>query len=231
MIEVNLLPGGKKRSSKGPGFSFSLPKFGGGGGGPAADPYIMGAAAAGVISVAIMAWLFLGVSNDLEESQVAVDDAVADSIRFADIIQRTDELIARRDSIAQRVEIIQQIDAGRYVWPHIMDEIAIAMPSYIWLTQILQTSAGMPMELRLGGQAGSNPAITRFMRNLEASRFFRAVRLERTAQIAASDGSGDIVYGFDLVMTFEPPPIDQLETVPLFDSDLVQLGQVNPTEG
>lgn len=195
------------------------------------DPYVMGAAAAGVVSLLIMGWLFLGVTGDLEEAQVTLDEAIADSVRFADITARTNQLIARRDSIAERVTIIQEIDAGRYVWPHIMDEIASAMPSYIWLNQVLQSSAGMPMELRLGGQAGSNPAITRFMRNLEASRFFRTVRLERTTQTQATDGSGDIVYAFDLVMTFEPPPLEELETVPLFDNELVQLGQTNPTEG
>lgn len=232
MIEVNLLPGGKKRSSKGRGrgFGFTMPQFGGGAG-TSGDPYILGAVAAGVISIAIMGWLFLGVGNDLDEVQVAVDEAVSDSVRFADIILRTDQLIARRDSIAQRVAIIQEIDAGRYIWPHVFDEIATAMPNYIWLGEILQTSGGMPMELRLGGQAGSNLAITRFMRNLEASSFLRTVTLERTEQAIMGDGSGDIVYAFDLTMTFEPPPMDELETIPLFDTDVAQIAQADTTEG
>ena len=184
MIEVNLLPGGKKRSSKGRGFSFSMPKLGGGGGLPG-DPYILGAVATGIVSAAIMAWMFMGVKGELEETQVAVDEAVSDSVRFADIIARTDQLIARRDSIAERVAIIQEIDAGRYVWPHILDEIAIALPDYIWIRELIQTSGGIPLGLRLNGQAGDNTAITRFMRNLEASRFIRGVTLEGTTQAAA----------------------------------------------
>lgn len=233
MIEVNLLPGGKKRSSRGRGFSFSLPKLGGGGGGGGGglptDPYYLFAGGAGIAAIAIMAWLFLGISSASEEVQVQIDEAVADSVRFADIIERTDQLISRRDSIAQRVAIIQEIDAGRFVWPHILDELASAMPDYVWFSEVIQTSGGMPIELRMSGQAGSNPAITRFLRNLEASRFLRNVDLERSEQVVAP--SGDIVYEFELVMTFEPPTMDELETVPLFDSDLAQSAVPDSTEG
>ena len=233
MIEVNLLPGGKKRSSKGRSFSFSMPKFGGGGGGGGfpGDPYILGAIAAGIVSASIMGWMYMGVTAAREETQVAVDAAVSDSIRFADIIQRTDQLIARRDSIAERVAIIQEIDAGRFVWPHILDELAVAMPDYIWIRDIIQTSGGVPLELRLSGQAGDNTAITRFMRNLEASRFMRGVRLEGTSQAPSETGGGDRIYVFDLVLTFDPPPIQELESVPLFDSDLAQSAVSDSTEG
>ena len=173
----------------------------------------------------------MGVTADLEETQVSVDAAVSDSIRFADIIARTDQLIARRDSIAERVAIIQEIDAGRFVWPHILDEISIAMPDYIWIREIIQTSGGIPLELRLNGQAGDNTAITRFMRNLEASRFIRGVRMEGTSQAPAEGGGGDRVYVFDLVLTFDPPPIDELQTVPLFENDLAQSAVPDSTEG
>ncbi|HKK50396.1 MAG TPA: hypothetical protein VKA74_02360, partial [Myxococcota bacterium] len=110
MIQVNLLPGGKKRS-RGGGFSFSLPKLGGGGGGGPglpADPYTLGAAAAGVLSLGVMAWLFLGIGAEREELDVALTEARQDSVRFADVIQRTNQLTARRDSIAERVAIIQE---------------------------------------------------------------------------------------------------------------------------
>lgn len=223
MIEVNLLPGGKKRSS-GRGFSLSglsLPKFGRGGGGGRlpGDPYILGAVAAGIIAVAVMAWLFLGVRSDREEVQVSLQSAVQDSVRFADIIQRTNQLTARRDSIAQRVAIIQQIDAGRFTWAHIMDEVGRALPDYTWLTAISQVQAE-PLQIRISGQAGSNFAITNFWRNLEASRFFREVQLERTEQAQSRETPGDLIYIFELTLTYEPPPLDELETVPLFEDGL-----------
>ena len=227
MIEVNLLPGGKKRTSKGRGISlkgFSLPSFGKGGGGGGGfsmpgDPYQLGAAAAGVVSVVVIGWLFLGVRSDREEVQVSVDAAVQDSMRFADLIQRTNQLTARRDSIGQRVAIIQKIDAGRYIWPHVLDEVARALPDYTWLQTLLQVQAD-PIQIRIGGRAGSNFAITTFMRNLEASPFFRGVVLERTEQAPSEEDPSEIVYQFELLFTFEPPPLEELETVPLFEGDV-----------
>ncbi|HSW31867.1 MAG TPA: PilN domain-containing protein [Longimicrobiales bacterium] len=224
MIEVNLLPGGKKRSSKGRGVSlkgFSLPSFGKGGGGFSmpGDPYQIGAAAAGIVTLAVVGWLFMGLRSDREEVQVAVDAAVQDSMRFADLIQRTNQLTARRDSIGQRVAIIQEIDAGRYVWPHILDEIARALPDYTWLREVMQVQED-PLQIRIAGTAGSNFAITSLMRNLEASPFLRGVLIERTEQTPSEENPDDIVYVFELVVTFESPPLDELETIPLFENDL-----------
>jgi len=231
LIEVNLLPGGKKRSS-GRGFSLSglsLPKFGGGAGMPG-DPYILGAVGAGVIALAVIGWLFLSVRSDREETDVSLASAVQDSVRFADIIERTNQLTARRDSIAQRVAIIQEIDAGRYTWAHVMDEIGRALPDYTWLTEVTQVQAE-PLQIRISGQAGSNFAITNFMRNLEASRFLRGVQLERTEQAQSQESPGDLIYIFELTVTYEAPPLDELQTVPLFEEGSTAAQSANPPAG
>lgn len=236
MIEVNLLPGGKKRSSRGRGFSlsgFSLPKLGGGGGGFPADPYILGAVAAGIVAFAVVGWLYVGVSGDREEVQVALQEAAQDSIRYADLIERTSQLTARRDSIGQRVAIIQEIDAGRYVWPHILDEVARALPDYTWIREVNQLQ-GDPLQIRLTGNAGSNFAITNFMRNLEASPFLRGVTLERTEQELSSapgGAQGEIVYLFELTVGFEAPPLEELQTVPLFENELAVQAAAPDTVG
>ncbi len=191
------------------------------------DPYIVGAIAAGVVAVGVIGWLFLGVRSDREEVQVAVDAAVQDSVRFADLIERTNQLTARRDSIGQRVAIIQEIDAGRYIWPHILDEIAQALPDYLWLREVLQVQED-PLQIRLTGRAGSNFAITNFMRGLEASRFLREVVLERTEQAPGEQDPSEIVYVFEMLVTFEPPSLGELETVPLFESEVSAVQAVAP---
>jgi type IV pilus assembly protein PilN len=193
-----------------------MPSFSFGGG--SGDPYTIFAVVAGVATLLAVAWLFLGVRSDREETQVSLDEAAQDSVRFADIIGRTNQLTARRDSIAQRVEIIQQIDADRFVWPHILDEISRALPDYTWLREIAQVGTD-PLQIRLAGRAGSTFAITNFMRNLEASRFLRAVQMERAEQAQSEEDDQDIVYEFEFLVTFESPPLDELETVPLFESD------------
>ncbi|MDH3271403.1 MAG: hypothetical protein OEN56_08735, partial [Gemmatimonadota bacterium] len=100
MIEVNLLPGGKKGSAG--GFSFNLdalkslrPGGGGGGGAGGADPYQLFLAGAAIIALGYMGFAFWSMRSTTEELQVQLDAAVQDSIRNAAIIQRTNELRAR----------------------------------------------------------------------------------------------------------------------------------------
>ena len=217
MIEVNLLPGGGKRAKKGgggPGFKLKLPQIGG----LPSDKWILGSAAVVVGALAFIVYQFLGVRGDRETTQVALDEAVQDSARFADLIARTQLLTARRDSIAQRVGIIQQIDQNRYVWAHILDEVARALPDYTWLTELSQVS-NEPISVRLTGQAGNNFALTVFMEQLEASPFLQGVTLIQSAQEFAGQGTTtqQVVQGFQLEVGYVAPPMEFLQTVPLFE--------------
>ncbi len=213
MIEVNLLPGGKKRVSRGPKLSFRLPSMEA----LPKDRWILGAAAVALVAVGAAAYLYLTVSSRHSELIVAVDAAVADSARYADLIEQNDRMVARRDSIAQRVAIIQEIDGDRYVWPHIMDEVARALPDYTWLRDLLQVSGGENLQFRIVGQAGNNFAVTQFMENLEASLFIRNVNLLSTEQMVDA-GSNRIVNQFELEARYDRPPAELLQTVPLFDA-------------
>ncbi|MDH3271615.1 MAG: PilN domain-containing protein, partial [Gemmatimonadota bacterium] len=130
-------------------------------------------------------------------------------------------LRARADSIQARVAIIQEIDADRYTWPHILDEIAAAVPDYTWLREIIYAGEN-PLQIRVAGRAGSIYAITNFVRRLEASRFLRGVDPETIQQQASEESPEDLVYMFELIMSYESPDISELETVPLFDDGAVQ---------
>ena len=216
MIEVNLQPGGKKRGSRGPSFSLRLPTSGG----FSRDLWVLGSSVVVLAAVAIGGFLFVTTSSFQGELEVRIEEERADSARYADLILQNDALMARRDSIAQRVEIIQEIDGDRYVWPHIMDEVARALPEYTWLTAILQVSLGEELQFRVEGRAGNPFALTRFMENLEASLFIRNVDLIATEQVIDEPGEGvrRVVYRFQLEAFFERPPAELIETVPLFNA-------------
>jgi Tfp pilus assembly protein PilN len=223
VIEVNLLPGGQKGSSG--GFSFNLDglkKLRRGGGGPSnRDPYQAFFAAAAAIAIGYAGFGFFSLRAETEELQVRLEEAVTDSIENAAIIARTNELRARGDSIQERVGIIQEIDAYRYTWPHLLDEVASAVPDFTWLSEVLYAGED-PLQVRVSGRAGSIFAITNFMRRLEASRFLRAVSTETIQQRASEENPEDLVYMFELLMTYESPAFDELETVPLFDGAMSQ---------
>ncbi len=174
-----------------------------------------------VLAAGLCGWLYLSTGDQVATLQVDIEGARADSSRYADLIQKNEALLAREDSIAQRVRIIQEIDGDRYVWAHIMDEVARCLPEYTWLTELLQVSLGDEIQFRITGRAGNTFALTQFMENLEASLFIRNVRLNSTDQIVEELGQGRLrraVYEFVLEALFERPSEELLETVPLLDS-------------
>jgi Tfp pilus assembly protein PilN len=215
LIEVNLLPGGKKRAARGPGFSFKLPTIDT----LPTDPWILGSAAVIVLVLVAMGYLYMSTNSQREELTLAVQAAQADSVRYFDFIERKAVLTARQDSVAQRVVIIQDIDGDRYVWPHLLDEVARALPEYTWLTQLLQVSGGEEIQFRVTGQAGNQFALARFYENLEASPFIRDVDFISSVQETVTTGAGTqrVVSGFEFEAFFDPPSPDYLEMVPLFE--------------
>ena len=108
-----------------------------------------------------------------------------------------DLTLARRaavmlDSLKLELGAIRQIDANRFVWPHIMDEISRALPEYTWFR-----SVDMVATLASGGvddpvMANPLPTIvidartseinqaTRFVRRLSESPWLTNVTLGRT---------------------------------------------------
>ena len=138
--------------------------------------------------------------------------------------------MARRDSIAQRVAIIQDIDQGRYVWPHLMDEVARALPDYTWLSGIVQIGGATinQPDFRIRGRSGNNFALTRFMENLEASMFIRDVQLISTEQVVEQEeGLSGVrtVHDFTLEAAYELPPPELIETVPLLGGEVDNLAE------
>lgn len=227
MIEVNLLPGGKKKGSRRPRISFKLPRRGGGAG---LDRWVLGSTLLVVGLVSAAGYLFLSTTRTAADLEVEINAARSDSARYADEIAQNALMEAREDSILQRAVIIQEIDEDRYVWPHILDEVARALPDYTWLQEIVQVSLGDELQFRINGRAGNNFAVTQFMENLEASVFISNVDLFSIDQVPESSGGFNrAVTGFSLEARFERPPPELLETVPLFQ--VPSGGDSSPSSG
>lgn len=214
MIEINLLPGSGKRASR-----RGLPKFGGGrkksaAAGPGVDRLVAGSVAVAVLAVAAVAWMHFSTSARLNDLRAEEQAALRDSARYAVLRTQGDSLRAQVEEISAKLEVIQELDGGRYVWPHIMDEVSRTLPPYVWLVNMNEVTAdgGFPT-VRIQGRAGNLLALSRYMRELESSPFLAGARLISSEQIAIDQRT---VYEFLLEVGFEEPPAGVVEMVPLF---------------
>lgn len=215
MIEINLLPGAEKRKKRktggGGGFALKLPENL-----PEFDRMLAFIVAGWILGPAIAAFLYFGIQGKKADLEVSIEQAVADSVRYAQLISTQASLRARQDTIAQKLTLIQEIDAGRYVWPHILDEVSRALPQYTWLQAIDQVQGGLTPSFQIQGRTGNLRALTRFMDALEASPFLRNIQLISTEQAQIGNDASSIVNNFVLSGVYETPPLEMVETVPLF---------------
>lgn len=213
MIEINLLTTGDKRRSQGaPAAKRSGPR----GATLPVDPAMAGLAAIALLVLIGTAFLWWRTEARKTELQAQIDQAVADSTRYATTIQLMESLRARQDTIQQRIGVIRTVDENRYVWPHLLDEISRAVPAYTWLNAISSTSdatADQPgPEFTIEGNAGSTPALTLLMKNLEGSPFIRGVTLVTSAQTIEG---GRAFQKFTVEATYERPDSSVVRTVPV----------------
>ena len=182
------------------------------------DGWIIGSALAILTSLALAAFSALSIRDRAAGLEEALRAALADSARSAALIEKMRTLEAGRDSIAARVAIIQEIDARRYLWPRIMDEVTAVLPAEAWLTRFAQVaSRADPARFEVEGMTRDNFSLTRFWNGMESSPFIRNVRLISTENVAAgpASGAGGDLYYFVLQAEPEDPPPEVLDFVPV----------------
>jgi len=139
MIEINLLPGGKKAKRGGGGTSMPSINFAAWGAAISArvkDKWLAGAVVTGIVAVAFLGYLFTTQRARQRSLQQRETQAVADSTEFATYLRDRMQAQARRDSALVQLSIIKAIDEDRFIWPHLMEEVSKALPIYTWLRSI-----------------------------------------------------------------------------------------------
>lgn len=212
MIEINLLPRSNgRRTARRAREGIRLPKLPSLG----ADPWYLGLGVAAALVVLFAGWSLWSTSAATSRLEAQIAQEVTDSTRYATTIALVTELTERQDTIRQKIEVIRAVDTRRYVWPRVLDEISRSLPAFTWLTGMSSSDGPEEVDgpsLTLEGAAGSTQALTRFMKNLEASPFLRDVTLVTTEQVITE---GRTYNRFTLEARYELPDSAFIETVPV----------------
>ena len=229
MITINLRPGQKRKRAGNPlkdvGERFR------GLGGRVKDPLLIGAAAAWVIVAGFLAVSWFATQRELSALEPRIEQARAEHQRFKTFLaqKRKQELI--RDSLLAQISTIRAVDGDRYVWPHILDEIARALPAYTWLTHVAVEAATVvnsavvdsatvdtttpPLRFRIEGRTVDMQAYTRFLRQLEASPWVEEVTAVEAKTVVEKERA---VTAFTIRAAFTRADSAYIRTVPLSES-------------
>jgi Tfp pilus assembly protein PilN len=218
MIEINLMPGSAKRPRRRKRVALPTRKERTTASVSAAprDPLRVLTLFSVAVSVVAIAWLWFSAGSRTSELQTAIEGAQRDSVRYAAIIAANQQLHDRQTIVAEKLQVIQEIDQARYVWAHLMDEVSRALTPNAWLVNLQDISpifGSKQPRLRIEGRAGHTYVMTQFMTNLEQSPFIAGVTLINHQQIAEGART---MYSFTLEMNYSEPGPDAVRMVPLF---------------
>ena len=228
MISVNLKPGLKRKGGgnrlQGVGERakavFSRVK----------DPLLIGVVASWL---AVSVWLF-GVwkkqSSELTEWTPRLEQARTENTRFKAFIQQKKKQELIRDSLLAQIGVIRDVDRDRYVWPHVLDEVAQALPAYTWLTELVAQAPAVPQvsdsaasdsvqqlppAFRIQGRTVDIQAYTKFLRQLEASPWVVDVVPVSVSTVVEHERP---VTAFTIRANFKTADSAYIRTVPLSQS-------------
>jgi len=236
MIEVNLLPGKVKKKPAGAGFSLKLPDF------KAIfaqvkDPWLAAAVGSAGLLIAFILFTFLVQATRVGALESRYEEVLVEKRRFDVVIAKKRQQEKLRDSLANEINVIRGIDADRYTWPHILDQVTKALPPYTWLTNVASLSArgaapGLPpgpaaatqatdslgrptLDVSIDGRTVDIQAYTTFLRQLANSPWFTDVQAQQSNTVVESDRP---VTAFNVTMRYRVADSVYLRTVPLVQS-------------
>ncbi len=225
MITVNLRPGQKRKRGGSPLASIQerLKVVGA----RVKDPLLVAAVVAWVAVVGFLGFTWATTKSDLAALEPQLEDARTEHKRFATFIgeKRRQELI--RDSLVSQIGTIRGVDGDRYIWPHLLDEVARALPAYTWLTDMgmegttatvadsASDSTAAPLVFRVTGRTVDIQAYTRFLRQLEASPWIFDVTPVSALTVVENERA---VTAFTIRASFRRADSAYIRTVPLNQS-------------
>ena len=177
MIEINLLPGAKRKRG-GKGAKLALPDLKALIG-SVKDPWLIACIVAWALVAGVAAPLWVKSRGQVAALGPKLEKAIADSGHYTGLVTARKRFEDERDSVRRQIVLIKGIDRDRYVWPHILDEVAKALPTQTWLDNVqFRPSEGDSMgtpAFQISGETVDMQAFTHFMRTLEESPFIEAV--------------------------------------------------------
>ena len=126
----------------------------------------IGAALIGVLAVAL-AWFYY---NQKLEDQEQANQLITSTNQNLDVqLKSLEGLEKQRDAIIERMKLIQGLQGQRPIAVRLIDEMVRVTPSHLYITKFSRLGDKFTIE----GKAESPNTVAEFLRNLEASPWYR----------------------------------------------------------
>lgn len=183
MIKVNLVPEEQRKKVREKKFqkpTLRIPKL---------DMIVAVLILGGVIAICVIT--YLAQQKTLRDLSKNIATAQQELAALEKERKMVEDLENRQRELKEWVTLVQNLNKGRSLHFHIMDELNKLKPDYMWLISFNETN----LHFELNGKTFSNYMISNFMDKLNASSYFNDVRLDEIRETEEKEHS---VIGFQL---------------------------------
>jgi len=191
MIRINLLAVERERAKKRVVIS-------------AAHRVTIGATVILLGTAVLIGWWFWSLRHQSAQVDEDIARAEAETRQIRSVLEQVRKFESQKAMLQQRVTIIEQLRKGQSAPVHLLDEISKSVPDRLWLNEMSQAAN----EFTLSGMTDSLTAVSDFVANLEATRWFKKPVEILDSQVQTDPKAGDLIK-FQIKAQFVDPTMPE----------------------
>jgi type IV pilus assembly protein PilN len=182
VIQVNLLP--KEERLPEPRLSVQVPR-----------PKVWITAVVLAALVVPVGGIFVMQRSKVSSLRSDIAVAQAEARKLQPHIDRVNRLMAERQELNQRLAVIQELTRQRFHSVELLDELALQVPDYLWLTKV---AANGPGQVTVEGMTFTNLMVAELMGRMEESELFENIALTVSERAKVQEQADRPVLKFTL---------------------------------
>ena len=154
-----------------------------------------------VMAVLFIGWRYWTIARDSNQVDAEIAAAQQETTRLHSVIQQVQNFEQRRQTLQQRVVLIETLRSGQTGPVHILDQVSRALPPMLWLTELKQSGTDVVID----GKSTTLTGLSEFVSNLEATGYFkRSIDIVDTKSEMAGTPPSELVR-FTIKAAFQLP--------------------------
>ena len=167
---------------------------------PVAHRVTIGATVILLGTAVLIGWWFWSLRTTSARLDDELVRAETETRQIRSVLEQVRKFEAQKAMLQQRVTLIEQLRKGQSAPVHLLDEISKSVPDRLWLSELKQTGA----EFAMSGTTDSLTAVSDFVANLEATRWFKRPVEIVDSKVQTDAKAGDLI-NFEVKAQFVDP--------------------------
>jgi type IV pilus assembly protein PilN len=156
-----------------------------------------------LLAGAAVGWRYWLVTRTSAAVDAQIATAQKETQRLHAVITQVQQFEQRKAQLQQRVTLIEQLRKEQIGPVHMLDQISLALPPSLWLSEMKQTP--VPNEVLIEGRSLSLTGLSDFVSNLERSGYFqKSIEIVSSTTDTSGGPQGEVIK-FQIKAVFKGP--------------------------